>query len=83
MDYKYINNMLSEMDKDLSTKGMSRRDAMKLAGISGAGLLMGATNASAMEKDQKEIRPISHYKLPNALRAGLGKSFCRRGCPTR
>ena len=56
MDYKYINNMLSEMDKDLSSKGMSRRDAMKLAGISGAGLLMGASNVSAMEKDQLPIK---------------------------
>ena len=56
MDYKYINNMLSEMDKDLSSKGMSRRDAMKLAGISGAGLLMGASDVSAMEKDQLPIK---------------------------
>jgi len=55
MDYKYLNNMLSEMDKDLSSKGMSRRDAMKLAGISGAGLFMGASDVSAMEKDQKEL----------------------------
>jgi len=56
MDYKYLNNMLSEMDKDLSSKGMSRRDAMKLAGISGAGLFMGATNVSAMEKDQLPLK---------------------------
>ncbi len=55
MDYKYLNNMLSEMDKDLSSKGMSRREAMKLAGISGAGLLMGASDVLAMEKDQKEL----------------------------
>ncbi|MDB2562011.1 NAD(P)/FAD-dependent oxidoreductase [Sulfurimonas sp.] len=55
MDYKYLNKMLTEMDKDLSSKGMSRRDAMKLAGISGAGLLMGASDVSAMEKDQKEL----------------------------
>ncbi|MCD6190336.1 MAG: NAD(P)/FAD-dependent oxidoreductase [Sulfurimonas sp.] len=56
MDYKYLNNMLSEMDKDLSSKGMSRRDAMKLAGISGAGLFMGATDVSAMEKDQLPLK---------------------------
>mgnify|MGYP002629029568 CR=1 FL=1 len=55
MDYKYLNKMLSEMDKDLSSKGMNRRDAMKLAGISGAGLLMGASDVLAMEKDQKEL----------------------------
>ncbi|MCW8837768.1 MAG: NAD(P)/FAD-dependent oxidoreductase [Thiovulaceae bacterium] len=52
MDYKYLNNMLSEMDKDLASKGMSRREAMKLAGISGAGLLMGAgTNAEASTEE--------------------------------
>jgi len=56
MDNKYLNNMLSEMDKDLSSKGMSRRDAMKLAGISGASLMMGATNVQAMEKDQLPLK---------------------------
>ena len=56
MDYKYLNNMLAEMDKDLSSKGMNRRDAMKLAGISGAGLFMGASNAQAMEKDQLPLK---------------------------
>ena len=55
MDYKYLNKMLSEMDKDLSSNGMNRRDAMKLAGISGAGLLMGASDVLAMEKDHKEL----------------------------
>ena len=50
MDHKYLNKMLSEMDKDLASKGMSRRDAMKLAGLSGAGMLMGATNAQASEE---------------------------------
>ncbi|MCK9490695.1 MAG: NAD(P)/FAD-dependent oxidoreductase [Sulfurimonas sp.] len=55
MNYKYINNMLSEMDKDLSSKGMTRRDAMKLAGISGASFMMGGSNLSAMEKDEKPI----------------------------
>ena len=47
--------MLSKMDKDLATKGMSRREAMKLAGISGATFIMGGTSLEAMEKDQKEI----------------------------
>ena len=53
MDHKYINNMLSEMDKDLSSKGLTRRDAMKLAGISGASLMMGgATSASASTEEE-------------------------------
>ncbi|MCK5111395.1 MAG: NAD(P)/FAD-dependent oxidoreductase [Arcobacteraceae bacterium] len=47
MDNKYIDNMLVQMDKDLSSKGMSRRDAMKLAGVSATLLMGGATNASA------------------------------------
>jgi len=52
MDHKYINNMLAEMDKDLASKGLSRRDAMKLAGISGASLLMGgATSAEASTEE--------------------------------
>ena len=55
MNYKYINSMLSKMDKDLSTKGMTRRDAMKLAGISGASFMLGGSNLSAMEKDEKPI----------------------------
>ena len=50
MDHKYLNKMLSEMDKDLASKGMNRRDAMKLAGLTGAGMLMGATNAQASEE---------------------------------
>jgi len=50
MDNKYINKMLSEMDKDLSKHGMSRREMMKLAGISGAGMLMGTTGLSAEEE---------------------------------
>jgi len=50
MDKKYFDSMLSEMDKDLSKHGMSRRDAMKLAGLSGAGLFMSSTAASAEEE---------------------------------
>ena len=52
MDNKYINNMLSEMDKDLASKGMTRRDAMKLAGISSAGFLMGGTSAQASTEEE-------------------------------
>ncbi len=47
MDNKYIDNMLVQMDKDLSSKGMSRRDAMKLAGVSATLLMGGATSAQA------------------------------------
>ena len=52
MDNKYFNKMLSEMDKDLASKGMNRRDAMKLAGIAGAGFLAGGTNAQASEEEE-------------------------------
>ena len=52
MENKYINKMLSEMDKDLSKHGMSRREMMKLAGISGAGMLMGATGLNAAEEEK-------------------------------
>jgi len=54
MDYKDLNNMLSEINKDTS-KGMNRRDAIKLAGLTGAGFFVGATNLQAMEREQKEI----------------------------
>jgi len=50
MDKKYIDKMLLEMDKDLSKQGLSRRDVMKLAGLSGAGILMGTTTANAEEE---------------------------------
>ena len=50
MDNIYIEKMLSKMDKDLSKQGMSRRDAMKLAGLSGAGVFMGTASASAEEE---------------------------------
>jgi len=50
MDNQYIDKMLLEMDKDLSKHGMSRREALKLAGLSGAGLFMGTTTASAEEE---------------------------------
>lgn len=53
MDNKYIDKMLSEMDKDLLPKGITRRDAMKLAGISSAGLFMSATNAHALPEQKQ------------------------------
>jgi len=52
MDNTYIDKMLSEMDKDLSKHGISRREMMKLAGISGAGMLMGATGLNAAEEEK-------------------------------
>ena len=52
MDKKYIESMLSKMDKDLSTHGISRRQAMKMAGLSSAGVFMGgATSANASEEE--------------------------------
>ncbi len=51
MDKKYMESMLSKMDKDLSSHGISRRQAMKMAGLSGAGMFVGgATSASAEEE---------------------------------
>jgi len=52
MDNKYIESMLSEMDKDLSAQGMSRRDAMKLAGLSSAGLFLGATSTASADEEK-------------------------------
>ena len=63
MDHKYLNKMLSEMDKDLASKGMTRRDAMKLAGLTGAGMLMGATNAQASEAEEKVVSSGAKGKI--------------------
>jgi len=63
MDHKYLNKMLSEMDKDLASKGMTRRDAMKLAGLTGAGMLMGATNAQAAEAEEKVVSSGAKGKI--------------------
>ncbi len=52
MDKKYIDNMLEQMDKDLSTKGISRRDVLKLAGISAASLVGGVTTVQAATEEQ-------------------------------
>jgi len=53
MDNKYFEKMLSQMDEDLSEKGMSRRDAMKLAGLTSAGAFVAGTSASAAEEKAK------------------------------
>ncbi|MEA1880711.1 MAG: FAD/NAD(P)-binding oxidoreductase [Campylobacterota bacterium] len=50
MDNKYIESMLSKMDKDLSAHGISRRQAMKMAGLSSAGVFVGTTSANAEEE---------------------------------
>ncbi len=79
MDHKYINSMLSQMDKDLAAKGMSRREAMKLAGISGAGMFMGATNASANEKEEiKEVKSGVKGKIVIVGGGLAGMSTARR-----
>ncbi len=55
MDKKYFEKMLSQMDQDLSERGMNRRDAMKLAGLTGAGAFMaGTTSASAADEKVKK-----------------------------
>jgi len=53
MDNKYFEKMLSQMDKDLSERGMSRRDAMKLAGLTGAGAFMAGTTSASAGEDEK------------------------------
>jgi len=64
MDKKYIEKMLSKMDEDLSKQGMSRRDAMKLAGLSGAGIFMGATtSASAAAEEEKIVKSNAKGKI--------------------
>ena len=50
MDNQYIESMLTKMDKDLSAHGISRRQAMKMAGLSSAGMFVGTTNANAEEE---------------------------------
>ncbi len=62
MDKIYIEKMLSKMDKDLEKHGMSRRDAMKMAGLSGAGLFMGGT-ASASAEEEKIVKSDAKAKI--------------------
>ena len=52
MDNKYIENMLSKMDKDLSGHGISRRQAMKMAGLSSAGIFVGTTTGASAEEEK-------------------------------
>jgi sulfide:quinone oxidoreductase len=56
MDNKYIEKMLSKMDEDLSKQGMSRRDAMKMAGITGAGMFMGGATSAAAAEEEKVVK---------------------------
>jgi sulfide:quinone oxidoreductase len=77
MDHKYINKMLAEMDKDLSSKGLTRRDAMKLAGISGASFLMGGASSA---EAATESAPSSEAKGKIVIIGGglAGMSTARR-----
>jgi len=62
MDHKYIEKMLSKMDEDLSKNGMSRRDAMKLAGVTGAGMFMGGTT-DAFAAEEKVVKSNAKGKI--------------------
>jgi sulfide:quinone oxidoreductase len=48
MDQKYMDSMLSKMDSELKEKGLSRRDAFKLAGLTGAGFMLNPTESEAV-----------------------------------
>jgi sulfide:quinone oxidoreductase len=48
MDQKYMDSMLSKMDSELKEKGLSRRDAFKLAGLTGAGFMLSPTESEAV-----------------------------------
>ncbi len=63
MDNKYIDKMLSEMDKDLAKQGMSRRDAMKLAGITGAGMFMGGATSASAADENKTVKSNAKGKI--------------------
>ena len=63
MDNKYIDKMFSEMDKDLKKQGISRRDAMKLAGISGAGMFMGAATGASAAEEEKIVKTDAKGKI--------------------
>ena len=63
MDHKYIEKMLSKMDEDLSKNGMSRRDAMKLAGITGAGMFMGGATAASAAEEEKVVKSNAKGKI--------------------
>ena len=63
MDKKYIEKMLSKMDEDLSKQGMSRRDAMKLAGLSGAGIFMGGATSASADEEKKVVKSDAKGKI--------------------
>ena len=63
MDHKYIEKMLSKMDEDLSKQGMSRRDAMKMAGITSAGLFMGGATSASAEDANKTVKSTAKGKI--------------------
>ncbi len=63
MDNKYIEKMLSKMDEDLSKQGMSRRDAMKLAGLSSAGVFLGATTSASAAEEEKIVKSNAKGKI--------------------
>jgi sulfide:quinone oxidoreductase len=71
MDQKYIETMLEKMDKDLAKRGLSRRDAMKLAGLTGAGLFMGPTVASAEEEKVKKTDSKAKIVIVGGGLAGI------------
>jgi len=63
MDNKYIEKMLSKMDEDLSKQGMSRREAMKLAGLSGAGIFMGTATSVSASEEEKIVKSNAKGKI--------------------
>jgi len=62
MDNQYIEKMLSKMDTDLSSHGISRRQAMKMAGLSSAGLFMGATTTASAD-EEKTVKSDAKAKI--------------------
>jgi sulfide:quinone oxidoreductase len=50
MEKTHFDTMLKEMDKDLKKHGLSRRDALKIAGITGAGFMLAPTDSKAATK---------------------------------
>ena len=71
MDKKYIDNMLSQMDKDLASKGMSRRDALKLAGVSAALLAGGSTSAQASDEPKATSKAKGKIVIVGGGLAGM------------
>ena len=63
MDKKYIEKMLSKMDEELAPRGISRREAMKLAGLSGAGLFMGGATSASAEEEKKVAKSNAKGKI--------------------